>query len=194
MEHSSRPTRAEASDVFNAVLDGTDAVMLSGESAIGDYPVETVATMGRICAQAEAYLRSDAGQVSGGSASLAGLIDPVTESAVDAACLMARRLGAPVIVVAAASGRPARALANRGPGASILALPSTAQMAQRLCLCRGVVPVVLSERTTAERALMFGIDAARSRGLLGPGQHAVLMTDHVGDRSDVGAVLAGTVK
>jgi pyruvate kinase len=194
MEHSSRPTRAEASDVFNAVLDGTDAVMLSGESAIGEYPVETVRTMGRICAAAEAYLRSDESQTRVGSASLAGLIDPVTEAAVDAACLMARHLDAKLIVVAAESGRPARALANRGPAAAILALPPTAQMAQRLCLCRGVVPVVLSERTTAERALIFGIEAARSHGLVAPGQHAVLISDHVGDRTDVGAVLAGAVK
>jgi pyruvate kinase len=113
MEHSSRPTRAEASDVFNAVLDGTDAVMLSGETAVGEYPVETVATMRQICAEAERFLEHAQQQVRGKSASLSGLVEPITEATVDAAWLVAERLDAPVIVVATDSGRTALALSNR---------------------------------------------------------------------------------
>src|SRR5215471_9252561 len=182
MEHSSRPTRAEASDVFNAVLDGTDAVMLSGETAIGDYPVEAVTTMRHICAEAETYLKAAAGQRRDGRAALSGLIDATMEACVDAASTMTGQLDAALIVVSATSGRPARALANRRPGAPILALPATEQMARRLSLCWGVIPAVFSEPSTTERALHFGIEWAKSRGLVAPGQHAILLADHVGDR------------
>jgi pyruvate kinase len=192
MEQSSRPTRAEASDVFNAVLDGTDAVMLSGESAIGQFPVEAVTMMREICTEAEAYLKSDGGASQVG-APLSGLIDAMTEASVDAACLMTRQLDATLIVVAATSGHPARALANRRPAATILALPDTEQIARRLSLCWGVIPLVLAERTTAERALRFGIESAKSRGLVASGQHAVLLTDQIEDRPNLRAVLAGTV-
>ena len=192
MEQSSRPTRAEASDVFNAVLDGTDAVMLSGESAIGQFPVEAVTMMREICTEAEAYLKSE-GRPARGEAPLSALVDGMTEAAVDGACLMTRQLDAALIVVAAASGRPARALANRRPAATILALPESDQIARRLSLCWGVIPVVLAERTTAEGALRFGIESAKSRGLVVPGQHAVLLADRVDDRPNLRAVLAGTI-
>ena len=193
MEHSSRPTRAEASDVFNAVLDGTDAVMLSGESAVGEYPVEAVATMRQICAEAEAYLESRGQSSSGESVSLAGLIDPITEATVDGAYLVTERLNAPLVVVSTDSGRTALALSNRRPTATILALTRTEQVARTLALCWGVTPLLLPEVSSAESELGFAIDWAKSHRLVRPGQHVVLLRGQVAGRPGIRAVLAGQV-
>jgi pyruvate kinase len=194
MEHSSRPTRAEASDVFNAVLDGTDAVMLSGETAVGEYPVESVATMRQICAEAEAYLKSGARPAGDESASLAGFVEPITEATVDAACLVARRLDAPVIVVATESGRTALALSNRRPSATILAVTRTEQLARTLAVCWGVTAVVQPETATAEQELAFAIEWAKSRGLVRPDQYAVLVRGQVPGEDPSRAVLARQVR
>jgi len=193
MEHSSRPTRAEASDVFNAVLDGADAVMLSGESAVGQYPVEAVMTMRQICAEAEAHLKS-ARRHSGAEVSpLSGFVDPIVKASVDAACLMTEQLDAALIVVTARSGRTALALSNRRPAASILALSRTAQVARSLSLCWGVTAVVLPEASWAERVLASGVDWAKSHGIVTSGQRAVLLSGQVVERGDVWAVLAGSI-
>ena len=193
MEHSSRPTRAEASDVFNAVLDGTDAVMLSGESAVGEYPVEAVVTMGQICSEAEAYLESSGRSSRGESISLSGLIEPITEAAVDAAHLMTEQLDAPLIVVSTESGRTAVALSNRRPTATILALTRTERIARTLALCWGVLPLVRSDPSSAEHELKFAIDWARSHSLVRSGQHAVLLRGQVAGQPKSRAVLAGEV-
>jgi len=179
MEHSSQPTRAEASDVFNAVLDGADAVMLSGETAVGEYPVESVTTMAQICTEAEAYLESDRKLQIEMPGSLAGLIKPITEATVDAVHLVTNRLNAPLIVVATESGRTALALSNRRPGATILALARTEQIARTLSLCWGVTPVVLPGPSSAERELAFGIEWAKSNGLVRSGQHVVLVRGQI---------------
>ena len=193
MEHSSRPTRAEASDVFNAVVDGTDAVMLSGESAVGQYPVEAVITMRQICAEAEAYLKTARRHSGAEVSALSGFVDPITRASVDAACLMTEQLDAALIVVTAGSGRTALALSNRRPAASILALSHTEQVARSLSLCWGVTPVVLPDTSWAERVLASGVEWARSHGMVTAGQHAVLLSGQVLQRSDVWAVLAGPV-
>jgi pyruvate kinase len=194
MEHSSRPTRAEASDVFNAVLDGSDAVMLSGETAVGQYPVETVATMRRICTEAEGHLRSNAYVPRGQPGSLTGLVDPITEAAADASCLIARRLDAALIVVVAAeSGRSALALSNRRPGAPVLALARTEAVARILSLCWGVEALLLADAGSVEQELSFALSWAKSHGLVRPGQHAVLMRGQTADKADTAAILAGRV-
>jgi pyruvate kinase len=194
MEHSSRPTRAEASDVFNAVLDGTDAVMLSGESAIGEYPVEAVATMRRICAEAETHTLSRQSRPALGTpASLAGLVQPITEATVDAACLAAEQLNAPLIVVATASGRTALALSNRRPGAIILALTPTEHTARALTMCWGVTPLVLPKVSSVDQELAFAIDWAKSRRLVQPGQHAVFIRGEIPGQIKSRAVLAHEV-
>jgi pyruvate kinase len=189
MEHSSRPTRAEASDVFNAVLDGTDAVMLSGETAVGEYPVEAVTTMRQICAEAESYLKS----IPPDPTLLVGFVEAATEAVVEAAALVAQRLNAPLIVVATDSGRTALALSNRRPAATVLAVTRTEQVARLLALCWGVTALVLPTPTSAEQELTFATDWAKARGLIRAGQHAVLLRGLVPERERSRAVLAREV-
>jgi pyruvate kinase len=179
MEHSSRPTRAEASDVFNAVLDGTDAVMLSGETAVGEYPVETVVTMRQICAEAEAHQEAREHLKSSATASLAGFVDPLVEATVDAACLVAQRLNAPLIVVATESGRTALALSNRRPTATIMALARTEAVARLLALCWGVLPVVVADGGSTEKDMNFAIEWAKARHLVTAGQHIAFLRGQV---------------
>jgi pyruvate kinase len=193
MEHSSRPTRAEASDVFNAVLDGTDAVMLSGESAIGEYPALAVSTMRQICAEAEAYQALNRSELPDVPARLSSLVDPITEATVDAACLTTQRLDGPLIVVATDSGRTAMALSNRRPAATILALTWTEAVARLLSVCWGVTAVVVSDRMQAEQELSLAIDWARARGLVRPGQAVVLLRGAMPGQEESRAVLVRSV-
>jgi pyruvate kinase len=194
MEHSSRPTRAEASDVFNAVLDGTDAVMLSGESAVGRYPREAVLTMRQICAEAEAYLKANGpGPVPVALTSLAGLVEPITEAAVDAAVLVAKRLDVPLIVVATNTGRTALALSNRRPTTTVLALTPSEQVARLLALCWGVTATVAPEKLGLQQEMAFAINRARTRQLVRPGQHVVLVEGEMPGQPTSRAVVVRTV-
>jgi pyruvate kinase len=149
--------------------------------------------MRQICAEAEAYLESGTRLAPDGSPSLAGFVEPITEATVDAACLAAERLDAPLIVVATDSGRTALALSNRRPAATILAVTRTEQIARTLAACWGVTPVVQPEAGAAEQDLAFAVGWAKARRIVQPGQHVVLVRGHVPGQDRSRAVLAREV-
>lgn len=129
----------------------------------------------------------------GGSISLSGLIEPITESAVDAAHLMTEQLDAPLIVVSTESGRTAVALSNRRPTETIVALTSAEAIARTLALCWGVMPLVRSDLLSAEDELKFAIDWAKSHSVVRSGQYAILLRGQVAGQPKSRAVLAGEV-
>ncbi len=185
METSPRPTRAEATDVFNAVLDGTDAVMLSGETAAGAYPIEAVETMSRIVRQAETYLARPGSGHSFGSPeagtgwSHEGWISPITEAVVDAACLACRRLNAALLVVATQSGRTALAASKYRNPTPTLALAEDIETARAMALYWGVNPLVAPGIADVDRALEVALDWVKTHALARPGDRIVLVRGSV---------------
>jgi pyruvate kinase len=163
-----RPTRAEAGDVANAVLDGTDAVMLSGESAKGKYPREAVATMSAICSRTDREIparieRNDNDRLS--------VTDAVCLAAVEAA----ETLKAPVIVVATEHGGSARAIRKYFPRATILALTPNARTARQLCLVRGVMPKIVDRISSTDEFFHLGKKLAIELGLAREGNKIVMV-------------------
>jgi pyruvate kinase len=159
MIHSPRPTRAEASDVANAILDGTDAVMLSGETAAGKYPVEAVRVMARIAERTEESL--DYAELL--RARGAGSASPTVTDAISyATCTTAQDLGAAAIVTATKSGFTARSVSKYRPKAPIVAVSPSEQVCRKLCLVWGALSLT-SPLITANTDKM--IEDAVERGL-----------------------------
>jgi pyruvate kinase len=168
MVHHPEPTRAEASDVANAILDGTSAVMLSGETAVGEYPVEAVAYMDRIAKAVEPSMgyrheipAADQNPTIGGAMS-------------NAACDIAEVLGAVAILVPTYSGRTASAVARHRPQRPIIAVTHKRYAVQQLALEWGVISAEIEECQDVEDLWARSIDAAREMGIVQAGDRIVI--------------------
>jgi pyruvate kinase len=173
MMTSPRPTRAEASDVANAILDGTDAVMLSGETAVGRYPVQSVATMDRITVEAES-IRREWGCVRQPVACPARAGDFACAVA-NAACAGAEQVGAAAIVVFTMSGQTARLVSQRRPGSDIIALTPHETTRRRLAIVWGVESYVLPAVPDADAMVPAAGRLLRRRDRLRSGDVIVIV-------------------
>jgi pyruvate kinase len=168
MIHQAEPTRAEASDVANAILDGTSAVMLSGETAVGEFPVEAVQVMDRIARAVEPHLAyrhqmPDASEEPG-----------VGRAMSNAACDLAEALGATAILVPTFSGKTASAVARLRPRRPILGLSHQRESLQHMALEWGVTPLEMPETNDVEDLWMRSIETARESGVVAPGDRIVI--------------------
>ena len=173
MIHSRRPTRAEASDVANAVLDGTDAVMLSGETAIGDHPARVVETMDRIVREVETseeYAETREQRVPTAAEGSR------TEALARSARYLARDIDASTVVAVSESGFTARKTAMFRPGVPVVATTPDDRVRRQLALSWGVQPVTTEYASDMESVLDNAVDAAIDTGAAASGDTLVVLS------------------
>jgi pyruvate kinase len=175
MRTNPRPTRAEASDVANAIYDGTDAVMLSGETAVGSYPVDAVACMHRIAVETEKQIHAIRG-------SRGSVYDPAGDEIDDpitlAACSLADEVNACAIITPTLSGRTAKLAARHRPWARVVAVAPTDVVLQRLALVWGIIPVRMTPVTPGGDRLATAVQDAFTAGTVTPGERVVVLAGH----------------
>jgi pyruvate kinase len=167
MVENPRPTRAEANDVANAVLDGTDAVMLSEETAAGKYPVEAVMMMDRIVRSAETSLDTAKFEH---LPELASTRDSISRSTY----YIAKEISAAAIITPTWSGTTATLVSRFRPKQMILATTPNEQALDFMALAWGVIPLLIPQSDTIDDLIRFSIQAARKAGHLNSGQHVVI--------------------
>ena len=169
MKHP-RPTRAEATDVANAIYDGTSAIMLSGETAAGQYPIEALKTMVRIAVRTECdinYLQRFKDRKNMSS-------PDVTNAISHATCTMAGDLNAAAILAVSKSGRTARMISKYRPYSPIIGACLTEKVYRQLGLSWGVAPLLLEQKNKAEELFDYAVDTAETAGLINKGDVVVL--------------------
>ncbi len=177
MTTSPRPTRAEISDVANAVYDGTSAVMLSGESAAGKYPVESVKALAGICKEAEsngefAALHSYVEQYYQGDKNV------IRGSICKAAKEIADAVDAKAIIVESATGRVARAMVHFRPDVPIIAVVTSKLVCKKLCLNWGVTALIGEEKRTSDAITRQAMEKALSTGFVKKGDTVVVLSSN----------------
>lgn len=177
MMRNPRPTRAEVSDVANAILDGTDAIMLSGESANGDWPVESVQTMARIAIETEKKLNYET------AVSKAKSHTPAVSGVISrAACNAANELKAAAIVSSTKSGSTARRISQCRPDCAIVAVTPCEKVAKSLAFCFGVYPVVAEDQNSTDAMMANATKLAVENGFAQSGDTVIIAAglDQVG--------------
>jgi pyruvate kinase len=181
MIRNPRPTRAEVSDVANAILDGTDAVMLSGETAVGAHPLAAIRFMDEIAQRTEeADVRGQMSEVSRSesppllTSGICHLSSDVTSAISDAACQIAHDLGVEVIVASTTSGQTARMISRHRPRALIVGATASPATYRRLALSWGVHPLLCAPTTNTDAMLDEAVSRAMAAGLVGPGDTVVI--------------------
>ena len=169
MANNPRPTRAEVSDVANAILDGTDAVMLSNETAVGKYPVQAVATMAKIA------MRIEREQEKTGSSNINNLDDHHIPTAIAGAVgQIAKQLKASAIMTLTKTGATARNVSKFRPQTPILAITPHVNVSRQLQLVWGVKPLLLLDLPGIRQVFEAAINAAREQNLLSDGNLVVM--------------------
>ncbi|HTY17493.1 MAG TPA: pyruvate kinase [Myxococcota bacterium] len=169
MERSPRPTRAEVSDVANAILDGTSAVMLAGETAVGRFPVEAVRTMARVAERSEAALP----QYGHLQQILPEPSNVVTEAVSQAAITMAHHLDSAAIITLTESGFTPRAISKHRPRCPILAVTPSPRVVSALALNWGVTAIRYDAERSDDAMIAFAIEHLRLSGRVRPGDVVV---------------------
>ncbi|MCX7922669.1 MAG: pyruvate kinase [Clostridia bacterium] len=170
MIRNPRPTRAEASDIANAIYDGTSAIMLSGETAAGKYPIESLETMAKIAKKAE----SSRDYWSGFSSMQYDLMGSVTNAISHATCTTALDLKASAIVTVTKTGHTARMISRFRPACPIIATTVSERVQRQLSLSWGVVPFLVGEATSTDEVFDMGVEKALESGLVKNGDLAVI--------------------
>jgi pyruvate kinase len=175
MERNPKPTRAEASDVANAILDGTSAVMLSGETAVGQYPVASVQTLHNIALRTEASL-DEYGYLQKIQPNPSNVI---TEAVSQGAVTMARNLNASAIVSLTETGFTSRLISKHRPGCAILAITSMEKVARKLSLNWGIIPILHEEEPSEETRIEVAIAMVRKIAYAKEGDTLIITAGHL---------------